>query len=265
MKRFVETADVSLVSQEIWTQGCRQSDSVLSPKLKESEKKLVVGNGGGGGCEASQVAEGGDKVKSTCAHRLVSGSFTNSSPSPTLLLRSNISEHFYPAGKQQLLCHSLVELLQQISRPFDAAYDALIKAIIEHNKFGNLPYGFQTNTWVVPPVVVDSPSTFPSLPVEDVTWGGDDGGVGRSGKLDKRKWAKEFAIWAAMPCNTSEERRVRDRKAFLLHNLFVDVSVFKAVEIIKNVVESMLLAIFRSGKLLLTGEVLKLSLPGKGR
>ncbi|KAL0760697.1 hypothetical protein Bca101_076847 [Brassica carinata] len=91
MKRFVETADVSLVSQGIWTQGCRQSDSVLSPKLKESEKKLVVGNGGVGGCEASQVAEGGDKAKSTCAHRLVSGSFTNSSPSPTLLLRSSVS------------------------------------------------------------------------------------------------------------------------------------------------------------------------------
>ena len=34
------------------------SDSVLSPKLKEPEKKLVVG---GGGCEASQAAEGGDK------------------------------------------------------------------------------------------------------------------------------------------------------------------------------------------------------------
>ncbi|KAL0657182.1 hypothetical protein Bca4012_077766 [Brassica carinata] len=85
---------------------------------------------------------------------------------------------FYPAGKQQLLCHSLVELLQHISRPFDAAYDALMKAFIEHNKFGNLPYGFQVNTWVVPPVVANSPSIFPSLPVEDVTWGGDDGGVG---------------------------------------------------------------------------------------
>ena len=74
--------------------------------------------------------------------------------------------------------------------------------------------------------------------MEDVTWGGDGGGVGRSGKHDKRKWAKEFAILAAMPCKTSEERQVRDRKAFLLHSLFVDVSVFKAVEIIKNLVES---------------------------
>jgi len=31
------------------------------------------------------------RAKSTCAHRLVSGNFTNSSPSPTLLLRSNVS------------------------------------------------------------------------------------------------------------------------------------------------------------------------------
>ncbi|RID65463.1 hypothetical protein BRARA_D00654 [Brassica rapa] len=43
--------------------------------------------------------------------------------------------------------------LSYISRPFDAAYDALMKAFIEHNKFGNLPYGFRANTWVVPPVV----------------------------------------------------------------------------------------------------------------
>ncbi|KFK29334.1 hypothetical protein AALP_AA7G120400 [Arabis alpina] len=145
---------------------------------------------------------------------------------------------FFPAGKHQLLCHTLVELLQQISRPFDAAYDALMKAFIEHNKFGNLPYGFRANTWVVPPVVADTPSTFPSLPVEDGTWGGDGGGMGRSGKCVQRQWAKEFAILAAMPCKTSEERQVRDRKAFLLHSLFVDVSVFKAVKIIKNILES---------------------------
>ncbi|CAF1987937.1 unnamed protein product [Brassica oleracea var. botrytis] len=170
MKRFVETADVSLVSQGIWTQGCRQSDSVLSPKLKESEKKLVVGNGGGGGCEASQVAEGGDKAKSTCAHRLVSGSFTNSSPSPTLLLRSSVN--IRTSVRPSIEDKGLDDLFQ-----IDA-YDALMKAFIEHNKFGNLPYGFQVNTWVVPPVVANSPSIFPSLPVEDVTWGGDDGGVG---------------------------------------------------------------------------------------
>lgn len=105
-------------------------------------------------------------------------------------------------------------------------------------QFGNLPYGFRANTWVVPPVVADNPSVFPPLPMEDENWGGNGGGQGREGKHDQREWAKEFAILAAMPCKTPEERQVRDRKAFLLHSLFVDVSVFKAVASIKNIIQS---------------------------
>ncbi|XP_071710455.1 protein REDUCED CHLOROPLAST COVERAGE 2-like isoform X2 [Rutidosis leptorrhynchoides] len=145
---------------------------------------------------------------------------------------------FYPAGKRNLLNHSLVGLLQQTSRIFDSAYKALMKAFIDHNKFGNLPYGFQANTWVVPPIVADSPSVFPPLPAEDENWGGNGGGQGRDGKHDHRQWAKEFSILAAMPCKTAEERQVRDRKAFLLHSLFVDVSVLKAVSAIKQLTEN---------------------------
>ncbi|XP_021750054.1 protein TSS-like [Chenopodium quinoa] len=145
---------------------------------------------------------------------------------------------FYPSGRRHLSCHSMVGLLQQISRVFDVAYKALMKAFTEHNKFGNLPYGFRANTWVVPPVVADNPSIFPPLPVEDENWGGNGGGQGRDGKHGHRKWAKEFAILAAMPCKTAEERQIRDRKAFLLHSLFVDVSVFKAVAAIKNIIQS---------------------------
>ncbi|CAH8314549.1 unnamed protein product [Eruca vesicaria subsp. sativa] len=244
------------------------SGSNLSPKPNESEKKLV-----GGGCEASQAAEGVDKGEINMCPPIRLGqfyefiSFSHLTP-PIQYIRRSVRaliedkgvddlfqidvkvssgkpitvvasrKGFFPAGKQQLLCHSLVELLQQISRPFDAAYDALMKAFIEHNKFANLPYGFRANTWVVPPVVADCPSTFPSLPVEDGTWGGDGGGACRDGLYEGRKWAMDFAVLAAMPCKTSEERQVRDRKAFLLHSLFVDVSVFKAVEIIKNLVES---------------------------
>lgn len=105
-------------------------------------------------------------------------------------------------------------------------------------QFGNLPYGFRANTWVVPPIVADNPSVFPSLPLEDENWGGNGGGQGRDGKHDYRPWAKEFAILKVMPCSTSEERQVRDRKAFLLHSLFVDVSVLKAVTAIKRLVET---------------------------
>ncbi|CAN6909465.1 unnamed protein product, partial [Brassica oleracea] len=135
MKRFVETAGVWLVSQGIWTQGCRQSDSV-------------------------------------------SGSFTNffsfsHLTPPIQYIRTSVRPSIEDKGLDDLF---------QIN-----AYDALMKAFIEHNKYNNLllcfslanlPYGFRAKTWVVPPVVADSPSTFPSLPVEDVTWGGDGGGVG---------------------------------------------------------------------------------------
>lgn len=101
-------------------------------------------------------------------------------------------------------------------------------------QFGNLPYGFRANTWLVPPIVSNNPSLFPSLPMEDETWGGNGGGQGRDSKHEKRQWAKDFAILATMPCQNSEERQIRDRKAFLLHSLFVDVSVFKAVSAIKH-------------------------------
>lgn len=105
-------------------------------------------------------------------------------------------------------------------------------------QFGNLPYGFRANTWVVPPMLAENPFTFLPLPVEDENWGGNGGGQGRGGEHDKRQWGKEFAILAAMPCKTAEERQIRDRKAFLLHSLFVDVSVFRAVGTIKNIVEN---------------------------
>ncbi|PPR96516.1 hypothetical protein GOBAR_AA24150 [Gossypium barbadense] len=134
---------------------------------------------------------------------------------------------FYPARKRPFLCHSLVTLLQQISRVFDVTYKALMKAFTEHNKFGNLPYGFRANTWVVPLVVANNPSVFPPLPVEDENWGGNGGRQRRDGKHDNRQWAKEFAILAAMPCKTAEERQIQDRKAFLLHTIAA----------IKNIIE----------------------------
>ncbi|KAI5441207.1 protein REDUCED CHLOROPLAST COVERAGE 2 [Lathyrus oleraceus] len=155
---------------------------------------------------------------------------------PTTIVASR--KGFYPAGKRLLMNHALVSLLQQISRVFDAAYGALMKAFTEHNKFGNLPYGFRANTWVVPPVVSDNPAVFPSLPMEDEAWGGNGGGQGRDRKHEKRQWARDFAILAAMPCQNAEERQIRDRKAFLLHSLFVDVSVFKAVSAINHVKDS---------------------------
>ncbi|XP_073110528.1 protein REDUCED CHLOROPLAST COVERAGE 1 isoform X2 [Elaeis guineensis] len=142
---------------------------------------------------------------------------------------------FYSLGKQRVLCHDLVDLLRQLSRAFDNAYEDLMKAFLERNKFGNLPYGFRANTWLVPPIAAQSPSSFPSLPVEDETWGGNGGGWGRDGKSDMLPWANEFLFLTTMPCKTAEERQIRDRRAFLLHSLFVDVAVFRAIGAIQHV------------------------------
>ncbi|KAJ6848964.1 protein TSS [Iris pallida] len=136
-----------------------------------------------------------------------------------------------------MLCHDLVNLLRELSRAFNSAYEDLMMAFLEHNKFGNLPYGFRANTWLVPPFAAQSPSTMPSLPAEDETWGGNGGGWGRDGKSDMIPWAKEFMFLTSMPCKTAEERQIRDRKAFLLHSLFVDVAIFRAIAAVRHVME----------------------------
>ncbi|WOL05117.1 protein TSS isoform X2 [Canna indica] len=145
---------------------------------------------------------------------------------------------FYTTGKHSMLCHSLVDLLQHLSSAFANAYDSLMKAFLDHNKFGNLPYGFRANTWLAPPILVDSSKTCPSLPVEDEKWGGNGGGHGRDDKNVLRPWASEFSRLAKFPCETEEERLIRDRKAFLLHNLFVETAIFNAVSKIRCLMNS---------------------------
>lgn len=81
------------------------------------------------------------------------------------------------------------------------------------------------------------PSVFPPLPSEDESWGGNGGGLGRDGKSHLHPWASEFAYVASMSCKTAEERQIRDRKAFLLHSLFVDVAIFKAILAIQHIME----------------------------
>ncbi|XP_039060947.1 protein TSS-like [Hibiscus syriacus] len=149
---------------------------------------------------------------------------------------------FCTVGKHYFQAHSLLDLLQNLSQAFANAYDSLMKAFLERNKFGNLPFGFRLNTWLVPPPVAEFPSSFLSFPLEDERWGGNGGGQGRSGEYDLWPWATYFAVLASLPCKTEEERMVRDRKAFLLHNRFIDVSIFKAVAAIQHVMNSWLIA-----------------------
>ncbi|KAL3651496.1 hypothetical protein CASFOL_004498 [Castilleja foliolosa] len=141
---------------------------------------------------------------------------------------------FYSTGKH-FLYHNLVDVLRQLSRVFDKAYDDLMKAFSERNKFGNLPFGFRSNTWLIPPVAAHLSSAFPPLPTEDEKWGGNGGGLGRDNNSDLLPYANELLFLASMPCKTAEQRQTRDRKAFLLHSLFVDVAIFRAIASVQHV------------------------------
>ncbi|MCD7465874.1 hypothetical protein HAX54_002064 [Datura stramonium] len=81
-------------------------------------------------------------------------------------------------------CHNLVDLLRQLSRAFD-----------------------NSRTWLIPPVAVQMPSIFPSLPVEDDKWGGNGGGVGRDGKSDLLPYASELLFIASPFGNRQQERQ----------------------------------------------------------
>lgn len=124
---------------------------------------------------------------------------------------------------QHRLCHPSVISLYNVSLYF---------------QFGNLPFGFRANTWLVPPSIAESPTKFMPLPAEDETWGGNGGGQGRKGEYNLRSWATDFAILGSLPCKTEEERVVRDRKAFLLHSQFVDASILKAVSAVRGLIDS---------------------------
>lgn len=76
--------------------------------------------------------------------------------------------------------------------------------------------------------------------MEDEAWGGNGGGWGRDGKSDMIPWSDEFWFLTSMPCKTAEERQIRDRKVFLLHSLFVDVAIFRAVAAIRHVMDNTL-------------------------
>lgn len=86
------------------------------------------------------------------------------------------------------------------------------------------------------------PSEFPCLPAEDESWGGNGGGWGRDGRSDMIPWADQFLLLTAMPCKTAEERQIRDRRAFVLHSLFVDVAIFRAIASVQYVMEKQIIS-----------------------
>eukprot|EP00218_Dolichomastix_sp_CCMP3274_P016756 CAMPEP_0170132460 /NCGR_PEP_ID=MMETSP0033_2-20121228/284_1 /TAXON_ID=195969 /ORGANISM="Dolichomastix tenuilepis, Strain CCMP3274" /LENGTH=818 /DNA_ID=CAMNT_0010367823 /DNA_START=36 /DNA_END=2489 /DNA_ORIENTATION=+ len=129
---------------------------------------------------------------------------------------------FWLTGKHESAHHTLVALLRHHSETFRTHYAALMQAFAARNEFGNLPIGLRANTWVAPPALAAAPGAYRALPAEAPHWGGGGGGFGLEDPLSARAWRADFRLVASMPGATADERALRDRRAFLLHQLFLD-------------------------------------------
>eukprot|EP00850_Spirogloea_muscicola_P010356 SM000060S19688 [mRNA] locus=s60:651874:664049:+ [translate_table: standard] len=149
-----------------------------------------------------------------------------------LLIVTATKSGFSAGSKATVMERSLLQLLLRLSQAFARAYKELMDYFAIRNRFGNLPYGFRSNTWVVLPQASAQPASFPPLPTENPSWGGNGGGQGCEGAAPARLWIRDFQVLSRMACKTQEERLVRDRKAFLLHSLFVDTAIRQATRAI---------------------------------
>ncbi|KAF2559513.1 hypothetical protein F2Q68_00013460, partial [Brassica cretica] len=234
IKKIVNLQDLAaghnkrrIIEQAIFGELCKMLDPgkpAFAPKKAKPSVVMFVGlQGAGKTTTCTKYAyyhqKKGYKPALVCADTFRAGAFDQLKQSAT---KANIP--FYGSYTES----------DPVKIALEGAYESLMKAFTDRNKFGNLPYGLRTNTWLVPPS--ESLSTFSPLPTEDENWGGNGGGQGRNGEHDLRPWAAEFSVLATLPCKTEEERVIRDKKAFLLHNLFVDASVRRAVRAISDVI-----------------------------
>ncbi|KAJ0831154.1 putative CLU domain-containing protein [Helianthus annuus] len=171
------------------------------------------------------------------------GELSNSSPKLGSFYEFFSLSHLTPPIQCKYIIHSkrtfMIHTGNNRTGTVSDAYEELIKAFIERNKFGNLPYGSEPTHGSYRLFAAQVPSVFPPLPAEDESWGGNGGGLGRGWKKYMHPWASEFMYVASMPCKTAEDRQIRDRKAFLLHSLFVDVAIFKAISAIQHIMENL--------------------------
>ncbi|GMH00259.1 hypothetical protein Nepgr_002098 [Nepenthes gracilis] len=103
-----------------------------------------------------------------------------------------------------------------------------MRVFIECNKFGDLPFGLKANSWLNSPDIAQSPSTFPPSPIKDEIGEGNGGGIRRGGRNDLRPGANDSQFSVAICFKNVEKRQLYDRKAFIFHNLFINVAIFTA-------------------------------------
>ena len=148
---------------------------------------------------------------------------------------------FRVAGRPESTKHSLLQLLRCESRTFREGYAMLLECFANRNAWGNIPVGIRNNTWLIPPGSIgekprmDGLVSVLPLPAEDQTWGGDDGGH-FCADGHNRAWRTEFQRIASMQGTDAHGRIARDRRCFLLHQLYADAATVRGTNAIKEAI-----------------------------
>lgn len=155
--------------------------------------------------------------------------------------------------RKNTLKHSLLHVLRCECSTFRESYASLLQRFTQRNAWGNIPAGLRSNTWLVPPGVVgdnttdidQNRNTLLPLPIEDPVWNGNDGGHYRqfcvapnNEIIHQRDWRQDFQRIAMMNGDNCNDRILRDRRCFLLHQLFTDAAGIHGTNLIIERMES---------------------------
>ncbi|XP_042286092.1 clustered mitochondria protein homolog isoform X1 [Thunnus maccoyii] len=142
-------------------------------------------------------------------------------------LNQSTSFNFNPKpAVPKILCHSLVELLSQVSPAFRKNFNALQKKRVQQHPYERIAAPFQVFTWIAP----HGDHTLDCVRAEEThtsRMGQDEQTAGQS-----REWNEELQGCRELPRNSLQERLHRERSVFKTNSDFVAAATRGAVAVI---------------------------------
>ncbi|KAK3589135.1 hypothetical protein CHS0354_017102 [Potamilus streckersoni] len=136
-------------------------------------------------------------------------------------------DEFNPkAAQQKNLCHSLIELLNQISSGFKRNFSLLLKKRAAKHPFERVPAPYQIYSWMAP----QSDHTIDFIRAEDAfstRLGYEEHIPGQT-----RDWNEELQTTRELSRKTLPERLIRERAIFKVHSDFVGAATRGAIAVI---------------------------------
>ncbi|XP_069788946.1 clustered mitochondria protein homolog isoform X2 [Narcine bancroftii] len=140
--------------------------------------------------------------------------------------QSTVDEFNPKPDHPNLLCHSLVDLLNQISPIFKRNFPALQKKRTNCHPLTRLATPFQTYSWIVP----HKPHTIDFARAEDTFTSKLCQEEHISGQL--RDWNEELQLTREMPCQDLMQRLLKEQTFFKVNRDFVAAAIYGAMAVV---------------------------------